>query len=71
MVLSVFHFTGGAQEMTAWWGRNLQIFAQIAWIAEPGERVLVIYGSGHKHLLDQFIGDSAELRLVDPLAHLR
>ena len=61
----------GADQMTAWWGRNLHIFAQISWIAEPGERVLVIYGAGHKHLLDQFIDESVEMTLVDPLNYLR
>ncbi len=61
----------GADQMTAWWGRNLQIYAQISWIAEPGERVLVIYGAGHKYLLDQFIGEAQEMSLVDPLDYLR
>lgn len=60
----------GAREMTNWWGRNLQIFAQISWIAEPGERVLVIYGSGHKFLFDQFIQDSVEMEWVDALDYL-
>ena len=45
----------GAEEMEAWWGRNLRIYANIARISEPGDRVLVIYGSGHKFLLDQFV----------------
>lgn len=60
----------GANEMTNWWGRNLHIFAQIAQIAEPGDRILVIYGSGHKFLLDQFFGDAAEFDLIDPLDYL-
>ena len=60
----------GAEQMTNWWGRNLQIFAQIAWVAEPGERVLVIYGSGHKFLFDQFVQDAVELEWVDPLDYL-
>lgn len=61
----------GANEMTNWWGRNLHIFAQISWIAEPGERVLVIYGAGHKFLFDQFIQDSVELEWVDALDYLQ
>lgn len=60
----------GATEMTQWWGRNLHIFAQISWIAEPGERVLVIYGSGHKFLFDQFIQDAVEMEWVDSLDYL-
>ena len=60
----------GANEMANWWGRNLHIFAQIAQISEPEDRVLVIYGAGHKFLLDQFIDDAIELELVDPLDYL-
>ena len=60
----------GAEQMANWWGRNLRIFAGIAMITEPGDRVLVIYGSGHKFLLDQFVDGSAEHELIDPLAYL-
>ncbi|MEE2567253.1 DUF5694 domain-containing protein [Hyphobacterium marinum] len=60
----------GANEMTNWWGRNLHIFAQVAQIAEPGDRILVIYGSGHKFLLDQFFSDAVEFNWVDSLDYL-
>lgn len=60
----------GAEQMTAWWGRNLHIFANIARQAEPGERLLVIYGSGHKYLLDQFVDGAPNMVWVDPLAYL-
>lgn len=60
----------GAREMGQWWARNLQIFAQIARIAEPGDRVLVIYGSGHKFLFDQFFRDAVETEWVDVLDYL-
>lgn len=56
----------GAKEMANWWGRNLHIFANISHIAEPEDRILVIFGSGHKFLLDQFISDSHEFILADP-----
>jgi len=57
----------GAREMTNWWGRNMLIFANVARLAEPGERVLVIYGSGHKHLLDYYVSNAPNLELVDSL----
>lgn len=60
----------GAREMTNWWGRNLEIFANVARVAEPGERVLVIYGSGHKRLLDDFVDNAPNLVWVDPLPWL-
>jgi hypothetical protein len=61
----------GARDMAAWWGRNMHIYAQITQISEPGDRILVIYGSGHKFLLEQYFGQSREFQLVDPLDYLR
>lgn len=60
----------GAREMTRWWGRNLHIFANIARIAEPGERVLVIYGAGHKALLDAYLQGAPNITWVEPLDYL-
>lgn len=60
----------GAEEMEAWWGRNLRIYANIARVSEPGDRVLVIYGSGHKFLLDQFVDDAPNMTWVDALDYL-
>jgi hypothetical protein len=61
----------GAIEMTNWWGRNLQIYANVARIAEPGDRLLVIYGSGHKYLLDQFFTNAPNVDWVDALDSLQ
>jgi hypothetical protein len=47
-----------------WYRRNLHIFANIARVAQPGERVLVIMGSGHGTLLRQFVDESPDLDLV-------
>jgi hypothetical protein len=54
----------GAEEVAGWYTRNLYIFANIARVAQPGERVLVIMGSGHGTLLRQFVDESPELDLV-------
>lgn len=61
----------GAQDMVEWWGRNMYIFADIARVAEPGDRILVIYGAGHKFLLDQYFRQAQEFELIDPLTYLR
>tara|TARA_R110002051_G_scaffold32382_1_gene72737 strand:- start:45474 stop:46301 length:828 start_codon:yes stop_codon:yes gene_type:complete len=61
----------GAQQMELWWGRNLHIFANIAHVSRPGDRVLVIYGAGHKYLLDQFVDSAPNLEWVDPLSYLQ
>lgn len=60
----------GAREMGNWWTRNMIIFAQIAQVSEPGDRILVIYGQGHKFLLDQYISQADGFDLIDPLDYL-
>lgn len=54
----------GADQAALWWTRNLRIFANMARIAEPGDRVLVIYGAGHKLLLERFVTDTPGWTLV-------
>jgi hypothetical protein len=61
----------GAHQMTAWWGRNMVIFARIAQIAQPGERILVVYGAGHKYLLDQYFDEAPGFAVIDPLDYLQ
>jgi hypothetical protein len=42
-----------------WYRRNLIIYTNITRLIEsPNERILVIYGNGHKHLIEQFIKES-------------
>ena len=60
----------GADQVAGWYTRNLRIFANIARIAQPGERVLVIMGSGHGTLLRQFVDESPELDLVSAQPYL-
>lgn len=60
----------GAEEVANWYTRNLYIFANIARVAQPGERVLVIMGSGHGTLLRQFVDESPDLDLVSAEPYL-
>jgi hypothetical protein len=60
----------GAEEVANWYTRNLHIFANIARVAQPGERVLVIMGSGHGTLLRQFVDESPALDLVSAEPYL-
>jgi hypothetical protein len=48
----------GNEWVKGWYERNLKIYANLARITAPGERILVIYGSGHIPLLAQFARDS-------------
>lgn len=61
----------GAREMRNWWGRNMIIYARIAQLAEQGDGVLVIFGAGHKFLLEQYVRQTPDLELVEPLNYLR
>ena len=55
----------GADLVSAWYGRNIRIFANLQRLAEPGDRILVIYGAGHAAILRELIGGAANMRLVE------
>ncbi|QOC21979.1 hypothetical protein IC757_13225 [Wenzhouxiangella sp. AB-CW3] len=62
----------GANWLGHWYARNMRIFANLVRLADdPGDRILVIYGSGHAHLLRQFVRESGAMRLVEPDEILR
>jgi Family of unknown function (DUF5694) len=44
----------GADLNAAWYHRNAKIFAKLTQIARPGDRVLVVFGSGHAFWLRHF-----------------
>lgn len=63
----------GARLLSDWYRRNALIFANVLRIIDveaPQERVLVIYGSGHRALLVDFVEDHPNLELVSPLEFL-
>ena len=53
----------GAQLLMDWYKRNIRIHTHLLNIIEPGDRVLVIYGSGHLRILRQLVQDDPTLRL--------
>jgi hypothetical protein len=53
----------GAELLTAWYERNMRIHTHLLSIIEPGDRVLVIYGSGHLGLLRQAVDADPTLKL--------
>jgi hypothetical protein len=59
----------GSDLLASWYQRNIRIYRNIRALAQPGERVLVIYGSGHLGWLRQDIsGDPAmELKKLSDL----
>ena len=53
----------GAELLTQWYQRNMRIHTHLLNIIEPGDRVLVIYGSGHLGLLRQNVQADPTLKL--------
>lgn len=61
----------GADVLAGRYARNLKIFANLARLTGPGDRVLVIYGSSHGKLLREFVRQSGDMELVDVDPYLR
>lgn len=61
----------GARVVSDWYGRNLHIFANLARIAQPGDRILLIIGMGHAPILSELIRSHPSMQLVEPLDYLR
>lgn len=56
--------------LTNWYKRNLRIFTNVYRVTEPGDRVLILIGSGHNAILRQLAIDSADYCLADADAYL-
>jgi hypothetical protein len=65
------HAYPGVDYVTAWFNRNLRIFANLQRITEePHDRVLVIYGAGHIPLLRHCVESLPTYHLVEVAAYL-
>lgn len=60
----------GAELLSKWYDRNIRIFANVLSVAEPGERVLVIIGSGHAAILRELLGGDRRVILVEANSYL-
>jgi hypothetical protein len=49
---------------TNWYKRNLRIYTNLVDIAGPGERIVLVIGAGHAHLLGQLAADDPRFCLV-------
>ena len=61
----------GADLNAAWYLRNAKIFAKLMHVTRSGDRVLVVYGSGHGYWLKHFASTVPGYRLVDPVPYLK
>jgi protein-L-isoaspartate O-methyltransferase len=55
----------GAELLGYWYMRNAKIVAKLCDIARPGDRVLVLFGAGHKHWIEQIARGTPGMRVVD------
>ncbi|HKE47938.1 MAG TPA: DUF5694 domain-containing protein [Rhodanobacteraceae bacterium] len=60
----------GAALVAAWNKRNFEICARMIQVVKPGDRAVVLYGSGHAFLLRQCVAETPGFRLVEPNAYL-
>lgn len=60
----------GADLTTAWYERNLRIFANLARVAEPGDRIVVLFGAAHAPMMRRLVKASPRMELVEPLRYL-
>ena len=61
----------GAELNAYWYMRNAKMFAKIDMIAQPGDRVLVIAGSGHATWLRHFAERMPGYELVEAMPYLK
>jgi hypothetical protein len=55
----------GAELNAMWFLRNAKIWAKLTEVAQPGDRVLVVYGAGHNYWLREFAAGTPGFRLVE------
>lgn len=60
----------GAELLSKWYDRNIRIFANLQRVAEPGDRVLVLIGSGHAPILRELIARDPQMELVETVEYL-
>ncbi|GAA4036458.1 DUF5694 domain-containing protein [Parerythrobacter jejuensis] len=60
----------GAELNAYWYMRNAKMFAKLNKVAQPGDRVLVIVGSGHSAWLRHFAERMPGYRLVEVMPYL-
>ncbi len=60
-----------AAELQAFWFmRNAKIFSKLEDVTQPGDRVIIVYGAGHKFWLEHFVKNTPGFNLVSPVPYL-
>lgn len=61
----------GAELNAYWYMRNAKIFSKLIQVAEPGDRIIVVFGAGHAFWLRHFAENTPGFELVEPNDYLR
>jgi hypothetical protein len=61
----------GAELNAYWYMRNAKMFAKLDMVAEPGDRVFLIVGSGHATWLRHFVSRMPGYELVDAMPYVQ
>lgn len=61
----------GAELNAYWYMRNAKIFAKLMLASKPGDRVLVVFGSGHGYWLRQLAQTTPGFEVVDVVPYLK
>jgi Family of unknown function (DUF5694) len=61
----------GAELNAAWFLRNAKIHSKLMKLAEPGDRIVVVYGAGHNYALRDWVKTTRGYQLIEPNAYLR
>lgn len=60
----------GAELQAYWFMRNAKIWSKLMDVTQPGDRVVVVYGAGHKYWLEHMADHTDGYVLVDPAPYL-
>jgi hypothetical protein len=61
----------GADLNAMWYLRNAKIFAKLINVADPGDRILIVYGAGHGYWLRHFAATTPGYTSVDVTSYLK
>jgi len=61
----------GAELQGYWMMRNAKIFSKLMNVTKPGDRVVIVYGAGHKFWLEHFAERAPGFVKVDPAPYLQ
>lgn len=53
-----------------WFMRNAKIFSKLIDVTQPGDRVVIVFGAGHKFWLEHLVENTEGFRKVDPTPYL-